>query len=213
MPEISAGLARSRGSTCTMTSYCSPWSLKRVTWRPPSMDSSVRPTTSTPAPTSAILSRSTWTRSSGVFSRKSGSRVCSPAMAARRAQVHVVHAGQFRVRGLAHDHAFHRLGAGRLPEGRRIGGKGPDAGQRGELRLQLARDLLLAALALLPGFQAQDGRGVADGGIADRHLVGLRLGNVLVVVLDVEHAFQRVVQGGALGRDDRAEDHAAVLDR
>ncbi|CFN67402.1 Uncharacterised protein [Bordetella pertussis] len=42
------------------------------------MDSRVRPTTSTLAPTSAILSRSTCTRSSGVFRRRSVSMFCRP---------------------------------------------------------------------------------------------------------------------------------------
>ena len=46
-----------RSPTCTMTSYCSPSLLKRVTWRPPSIVSSVRPTVSTLTPTSASLSR------------------------------------------------------------------------------------------------------------------------------------------------------------
>ena len=44
-------VARGRTSaTCTITSYCLPSRLKRVTWRPPSSVSSVRPIVSTSTP-------------------------------------------------------------------------------------------------------------------------------------------------------------------
>jgi hypothetical protein len=54
---MSAGVVRSSGATCTITSYCSPSFLNRVTCRPPSIVSSVRPTVSTLMPMSDSLSR------------------------------------------------------------------------------------------------------------------------------------------------------------
>ena len=50
MVDSVAGEARSSAASCTNTSYCSPFCSKRVTWRPPSSVSSVRPTTVTSTP-------------------------------------------------------------------------------------------------------------------------------------------------------------------
>src|SRR3982750_1823602 len=104
---MSAGVGRSSGATCTITSYCSPSRLKRVTWRPPSIVSSVRPTVSTGTPMSDSLSRLIRTRTSGVLSRRIFTRFGEEATDEPL---------QVGIRDLRHDYVFDGRGAERLSE-------------------------------------------------------------------------------------------------
>ena len=140
---MSAGVVRSSGATCTITSYCSPSRLKRVTWRPPSIVSSVRPTVSTGTPMSDSLSRLMRTRTSGVLSRRSVCRFCTPGILARLVEEAVDEPLQLGVGNLRHDDELDRRRAERLAERRRIDRERDRAGNRRELRPQLVGDLLL----------------------------------------------------------------------
>ncbi len=130
----------------TMTSYCLPSRLKRVTWRPPSMVSSVRPMVSTRCPASAALSRSMSTVSCGLFSLRSVSRLASPGCC-RAAAMQLVHRRlQLAHRAASLQHELHRLVVGALAERRRVDRERQHAGDAANiLRRDRGDDLLLLA--------------------------------------------------------------------
>ena len=147
-----AGEARSSAASWTMTSYCSPFISKRVTWRPPSSVSSVRPTTVTSRPRSATLARSISMRNSGLLSFRSVSTLSRPGIVARCARAACRHSPAAPRRcptsGCTNSIGPHRAA---LAEGAGVGARTPARrGCAASFGHDLARDVLLRALAVVP---------------------------------------------------------------
>ena len=77
---MSLGVARARGSSCTITSYCLLSRVKVLTSRPPSSAWSVVATSRTGTPRSSARSRSKLTVSSGLLTRRSLSTLIRPGI-------------------------------------------------------------------------------------------------------------------------------------
>ena len=165
---MSAGEARSSGATCTITSYCSPSRLKRVTWRPPSIVSSVRPTVSTLTPMSPSLSRLMLTRTSGVLRRRSVCRFCTPGnlRASSRKRSTSRCSSAYGICAMI----TYSIGVERKlwPSDGGLIGNACAPGIDCELGPQLVGDLLLLLGALFPGLQAQHRVAVHHRGKARR---------------------------------------------
>ena len=76
---MSLGVARARGSSCTITSYCLLLRVKVLVLLPPSRTWSVVATSATGTPRSSARSRSKVTVSWGLLTRRSLSTLISPA--------------------------------------------------------------------------------------------------------------------------------------
>ena len=125
---------------------------------------------------------------------------------------------QFRI-AAALDHELHRRIAEALAQRRRIDRKRQHAGQPAEhLRGQFLGNVLLLALALLPGFQPDKRQGAVDriGLLQPRRDEGEvrdHFGNGLVNLLQLPGIAIGVFQRRPFRRDHHADDGAAILQR
>ena len=213
MSVMSDGEARSRSPAQTMTSYCSPSFLKRVTWRPPSIVSSVRPTLSTLIAEVGELVALDRDPDLGRVEPQVHLQVLHAGVLAHLGDELLGRARELRVRHLRHDHVLDRRRSGDWPSEGGLTGNAITPGICRELRPQLVGDLLLPARALLPRLQAQHRVAVDDRRKAGDRAPRRRLRDLRVELLDRPRVLGRVAHRRALRRAHDAEDHAAILGR
>ena len=207
---MSLGVARARGSSCTITSYCLLSRVNVLVLLPPSSTWSVVATSPTGTPRSSARSRSKLTVELRLVDPEVAVHVDQARHLARPGQQRVVAAGQRVEVGVLDD----EVDRAAEPERRRIVGEREHARDAEELGLHLADDVLHRALALGPVVEVGEDHPAAHA-VAEVHhaevaldALGLgqdRLGLALVAV--------GVGQRRALGRDDEVEEPAPVLRR
>ena len=207
---MSLGVARSRGSSCTITSYSLLFRVNVLVRVPPSSVWSVAATSPTGTPRSSARSRSKVTVSSGLLTRRSVSTLTRPLIClARATSVSTPFASMAKsgccttkLTGLPHPNAGGLLANTKTP------------GDPEELRLHLADDVLHGARPRGPVVEVDEddaaAHAVADVDDAEVALDALGaaqygLGLSLIAVGKGERR--------SLGRDHEREEPAAIFGR